>query len=188
MADWPPAKNASFFVVFPFYDSSGCLVKGASAPAACVMDATGSGSMTTSTCTVTELSASAGVYRLRLTATEMNADIVAWKATTTTASARDAADAANLEDYRANAYGWPFAHNYAAAIDEREADDFAAAGFIVAQHEPSGQVYAGIDGGGYDFLEAHWSRVYLRVRLYGTYALECIYVPTRDGSRRVVRA
>lgn len=91
MADWPPAKNASFFVVFPFYDSSGCLVKGASAPAACVMDAAGSGSMTTSTCTVTELSASAGMYRLRLTATEMNADIVAWKATTTTASARDAA-------------------------------------------------------------------------------------------------
>lgn len=98
-----------------------------------------------------------------------------------------AAEAANLEDYRANACGWPFAWNTAAAIDERDADEFAAAGFVVATHEPSGQVYAGIDGGGYDFLEAHWSRVFLAFRLCGTYAPPCIYVPTADGLRRVVR-
>ena len=110
-------------------------------------------------------------------------------------SARAAAEAANVEDYRTNAYGWPFAHNYAAAIDERDADDFDAAGFVVARHEPSGQVYAGIDGGGYDFIEAHWSRVYLRfmlpaVRGVGVFRTEGpmhIYVPTRDGLRRVVR-
>lgn len=98
-----------------------------------------------------------------------------------------AAEAANLEDYRANACGWPFAWHTAAAIDERDADEFAAAGFVVATHEPSGQVYAGIDGGGYDFLEAHWSRVFLAFRLCGTYAPPCIYVPTADGLRRVVR-
>jgi hypothetical protein len=98
-----------------------------------------------------------------------------------------AAEGANIEDYRANANGWPFAWNTAAAIDKRDADDFAAAGFVVATHEPSGQTYAGIDGGGYDFLEAHWSRLYLACLLFGKYAPACIYVPTADGLRRVVR-
>lgn len=90
MADWPPLKAASIFVVFPIYDGSGCLVKGGGGLAACVCDATGSGSMTAATCTVTELSASAGVYRLRLTASEMTTDVLAWKVSSTTASARDA--------------------------------------------------------------------------------------------------
>jgi hypothetical protein len=100
-------------------------------------------------------------------------------------SARNAAEQANVEDYQQNACGWPFAHNYAAQIDEREGEDFAVAGFVVARHEPSGQVYAGIDAGGFDFLQAFWAPLYLRVLLHGRYA---IYVPTDAGLRRVVRA
>lgn len=96
-------------------------------------------------------------------------------------SANDAAEAANIEDYRRNACGWPFAHNYAAEIRESEADDFAACGFVVARHEPSGNVYAGIDGGGYSFTDAHWVPLYLR-----RHAVD--YVPTEKGLRRLVKA
>jgi hypothetical protein len=103
-------------------------------------------------------------------------------------SATEACAAANVEDYRTNANGWPFAQNYAAAIDERDADDFAACGFVVATHEPSGQVYAGIDGGGYSTLDAHWCPLYLRFHLHGQYAPAHIYAPTKDGLRRVVKA
>ena len=74
--------------------------------------------------------------------------------------ATSAAEAANLRDYEKNAHGWPFAHNYAAKIDEREAERFAAAGFVVARYR-GGDLYAGIDGGGYDFTEAHWLPVFL---------------------------
>ena len=113
-------------------------------------------------------------------------------------SADAAAEAANVEAYKEGAAGWPFAQNYAAAIDIRDADDFSAAGFVVAEHTPSGQVYAGIDGGGYDLLEAHWCPLFLRMRLhdrhYGAgvfagviHAPPCIYVPTPDGIRRVIR-
>ncbi len=74
--------------------------------------------------------------------------------------------------------------------------DFAAAGFVVATHDPSGQVYAGIDGGGYSFLDAHWAPLYLRMMLPRArpglggfeYGAAHIYVPTRDGLRRVVRS
>ena len=96
-------------------------------------------------------------------------------------SANDAAEAANIEDYRRNACGWPFAHNYAAEISEYQADDFVACGFVVARHEPSGNVYAGIDGGGYSFIDAHWVPLYLR-RHAGD------YVPTEKGLRRLVKA
>jgi hypothetical protein len=96
--------------------------------------------------------------------------------------ARRAAEGANLEDYRDNAHGWPFAHNYAAEIEEWEAEDFAAAGFVVARHEPSGKVYAGIDGGGYSFLDAHWAPLLLRRMAKGGG-----YVRTSKGLRRVVK-
>jgi hypothetical protein len=95
--------------------------------------------------------------------------------------ARRAAEGANLEDYRDNAAGWPFAHNYAAEVEEWEAEDFAAAGFVVARHEPSGNVYAGIDGGGYSFLDAHWAPLFLRRMARGG-----AYVRTAKGLRRVV--
>lgn len=102
--------------------------------------------------------------------------------------AQAAADAANLEDYRSNCADWPFAWNTAPKIDRMYIADFAAAGFVVVEHKPSGDIYAGIDGGGYDFLESHWSRAYLRRFLHGKYAPKCIYLRTDDGLRRVVRA
>lgn len=95
--------------------------------------------------------------------------------------ATSAAEAANLRDYEENACGWPFAHNYAAKVDEYDADDFVACGFVVARHEPSGNFYAGIDGGGYSFIDAHWVPLYLR-RHAGD------YVPTEKGLRRLVKA
>lgn len=93
--------------------------------------------------------------------------------------ARAAADAANLEDYRTNACGWPFAHNYAAEIEEWEAEDFAAAGFVVARYKGD-TYYAGIDGGGYSFVDAHWAPLFLRRMAKGGG-----YVRTSKGLRRV---
>lgn len=71
--------------------------------------------------------------------------------------ATEAAQAASVEAYRESANGWPWAQNSGYPIDEREADDFHAAGFVVATHEPSGETYAGIDGGGYSMTDAHWA-------------------------------
>ena len=92
-----------------------------------------------------------------------------------------AAEAANREDYMNNACGWPFAHNYAAQIGDYQAERFARAGFVVARYR-DGQLYAGIDGGGYDFLAAHWFPAYLDAMThYGS-----AYIRTRDGVRKVV--
>ena len=91
--------------------------------------------------------------------------------------ARNSADYGNREDYRENCYGWPFAHNYATVIDERDADAFDRAGFVVAQYK-EGTVYAGIDGGGYDFTGHHWAPLFF-ARMAGG------YVRTRDGLRRI---
>lgn len=102
-------------------------------------------------------------------------------------SAQEAADAANAEDYQQNANAWPFAHNYAAEIDRMYTDDFAAAGFVVVEHTPSGKLYAGIDGGGYSFTDAHWAPAFLRYRLHGKYAPEYIYITTDAGLRKVLR-
>lgn len=102
--------------------------------------------------------------------------------------AQAAADRGNLEDYRSNCADWPFAWNTAPKIDRMYIEDFVAAGFVVVEHTPSGDVYAGIDGGGFDFLSGLWVRAYLRRFLHGDYAPECIYLRTDDGLRRVVRA
>ncbi len=53
----------------------------------------------------------------------------------------------------------------------------------MARHEPSGQLYAGIDGGGYSFLSAQWGPLYLRFTPQNP-----VYVPTANGLRRVVRS
>lgn len=75
--------------------------------------------------------------------------------------ADEAAAAMNREDYRNNANGWPFAHNYAAPIRQYDVADFAAAGFVVATYKGD-TLYAGVDGGGYSFMDAHWIPLYLR--------------------------
>lgn len=94
-------------------------------------------------------------------------------------NARRAATEGNREDYRENACGHPFAWNYAFTIEQRrDAEDFARAGFVVAVYD-GGQAWAGIDGGGYDFIGAHWVPLYL-----GRHVGE--YVRTSQGLRRVV--
>lgn len=95
--------------------------------------------------------------------------------------ATSAAEAANLRDYEESACGWPFAHNYAAKINEYDAERFAAAGFVVARYR-GGELYAGIDGGGYDFTEAHWLPVFLAAQV----AHGRGYVRTSGGVRVVV--
>ena len=96
-------------------------------------------------------------------------------------SATEAAQAGNVEDYRTNANGWPWAQTSGYPIDKREADDFDAAGFVVATHEPSGQTYAGIDGGNYSMLDAHWAPLYA-ARMAGRYGSP---VRTAAGLRRL---
>jgi len=88
MADWPPKKNAAFIVTFPIYDADGDLVT-----AAATLDSEVSkdgGTFTDCTNEAGELATSSGMYTLSLTATEMNADIVAVITKTGTAGAKTA--------------------------------------------------------------------------------------------------
>jgi hypothetical protein len=93
--------------------------------------------------------------------------------------AREACAAANVEDYRTNAAGWPWANNTGWKIDERDVEDFDAAGFVVARFD-GGDLWAGVDGGGYSFTDAHWAPLYLRRA-----AANGWYVRTDAGLRRV---
>lgn len=88
MADFPPLKNASFLAVFPIYDGSGCLVAAGGGLAACVSKDGGAMAATACGSAMAEVNANAGVYKLTLLADEMNADVVAFKAVSTSASAR----------------------------------------------------------------------------------------------------
>src|SRR3990167_5713102 len=88
MADWPPKKNATFTVTFPIYDNDGDLVTAAAA-----LDSEVSkdgGTFTDCTNEAGEIATSSGLYTLALTATEMNADIVATITKTTTTNAKTA--------------------------------------------------------------------------------------------------
>ena len=86
--DTPPLKGASLQVGWPLYDGSGCLVTGGAGLAACISK--DFGAFAVSTCVPSELNTGAGVYSLKITSTEMNADVVIWKAISTSASARPA--------------------------------------------------------------------------------------------------
>src|SRR3990172_6144571 len=91
MADWPPKKNATFTVTFHIYDNDGDLVTAAAA-----LDSEVSkdgGTFTDCTNEAAEIATSSGLYTLSLTATEMNADIVA---TITKTSTTDAKTAVNV--------------------------------------------------------------------------------------------
>lgn len=88
MSDWPPKKNAAFTVTFPIYDADGDLVT-----AAATLDSEVSkdgGTFTDCTNEASEIATSSGIYTLALTATEMNADIVATITKTGTAGAKTA--------------------------------------------------------------------------------------------------
>src|SRR3989337_2232127 len=90
MADWPVKKNAAFTVTFPIYDNDGDLVSSAASLDAEVdKDA---GGFIDATNEATEVGAS-GIYKLLLTSTEANADIVT---TITKATTTDAKTAVNV--------------------------------------------------------------------------------------------
>jgi len=88
VSDWPPKKNAAFTVTFPIYDNDGDLVTAAAA-----LDSEVSkdgGTFTDGTNEAAEIATSSGLYTLALTATEMDADIVATITKTTTTDAKTA--------------------------------------------------------------------------------------------------
>jgi len=90
MADWPVKKNAAFTVTFPIYDNDGDLVSSAAALDSEIdKDA---GGFIDATNEATEVGAS-GIYKLLLTSTEANADIVT---TITKTSTTDAKTAVNV--------------------------------------------------------------------------------------------
>jgi len=85
MAGFPPKKNIEFLLIFPLVDNDGDLVSGAtgldseiSKDGNAFIDCTNE---------ATEIGSS-GIYKLTLTATEMNADVVAVITKTTTADAK----------------------------------------------------------------------------------------------------
>ena len=87
MPDWPPLKNASFLAVFSLYDGSGCLVAGATISASVSTDGA---SFAAAASAASELNDGAGIYKIGFSAAEMNGDVIAWKATADSASARPA--------------------------------------------------------------------------------------------------
>lgn len=90
MAGVPAKKNAAFTLVFPIYDADGDLVTGAanldserSLDGANFADCTNEAS---------EIGVASGMYKLVLTAAEMNADVIATITKTSTADAKTAAN------------------------------------------------------------------------------------------------
>lgn len=99
--------------------------------------------------------------------------------------AEEAAERANRERYRENALAWPWAWNtcWDASDDARWEEglaDWPAAGFVLAEYEPSGILYAGVDGCGYSFSDAHIVPLYLLRAARGHWTVE-----TNAGPRRV---
>jgi hypothetical protein len=89
MADWPAKKNAAFTVTFPIYDADGDLVS-AAASLDSEVSKDGGTFADVSPGEATEIATSSGIYTLALSATEMNADIVATITKTVTAGAKTA--------------------------------------------------------------------------------------------------
>lgn len=88
MAGWPAKKNAAFNMQFPIFDADGDLVSGAAG-----LDSEVSkdgGTFTDCTNEAVEIATASGMYRLVLTATEMDADEVAVITKTTTTGAKTA--------------------------------------------------------------------------------------------------
>lgn len=85
---WPPKKNAEFMLVFPIFDADGDLVTSAAGLDSEISKDGG----TFADCDneATEIATSSGVYKLTLTATEMNADIVVVITKTSTEGAKTA--------------------------------------------------------------------------------------------------
>ena len=88
MADWPAKKNAAFTVTFPIYDADGDLVTGAADLDSEISE--DGGTFTDCTNEATELATASGVYKLLLTADEMNCDIACTITKTSTTGAKTA--------------------------------------------------------------------------------------------------
>jgi hypothetical protein len=125
MADWPPLKGASLQIVTPLYDGSGSLVAAVGGLSACVSK--DAGAFAAATCTVTEINANAGIYAMKLSATEMDADVVVYKIVSTSASARPSigvlytAASRQLKDL-----AWPATAGRSLAVDANGATDVRA--------------------------------------------------------------
>lgn len=94
----------------------------------------------------------------------------------------EAQDHANdLESESEHRYGFPFAQNIGSLIEhEAWVDDLQACGFEVYRYDGD-QIIAGIDGGGYSFMGAHFAPLYARL------AARCEWlVETKDGPRLIV--
>lgn len=91
----------------------------------------------------------------------------------------DEVDRRNAEHTLENLNGFPFAQSYGYEIESFEIEQFAAAGFLVYRYDGD-RLIAGIDGGGYSFLGAHWAPLYWAKALAGEWVVD-----TDTGPRRV---
>lgn len=78
-------------------------------------------------------------------------------------------------------HGFPFAWNTGWIVEhESWIDDLRACGFIVYRYNGD-EIIAGIDGGGYSFMGAHFAPFYARLAARFDWLVE-----TKDGPRRIV--
>lgn len=85
----------------------------------------------------------------------------------------------NSEDDE-NRHGFPFACNTGFVVEnERWIDDLRACGFLVYRYDGD-KLIAGIDGGGYSFMGAHFAPFYARLAARNGWLVE-----TKDGPRRM---
>lgn len=85
----------------------------------------------------------------------------------------------NSEDDE-NRHGFPFAWNTGFVVEnESWIDDLRACGFLVYRYDGD-QIIAGIDGGGYSFMGAHFAPFYARLAAKHGWLVE-----TKNGPRRM---
>lgn len=85
----------------------------------------------------------------------------------------------NNED-KENLHGFPFAWNIGWIVDHKSwIDDLRACGFLVYRFDGD-KLIAGIDGGGYSFMGAHFAPFYARLAARNEWLVE-----TKDGPRLI---
>ena len=113
--DFPPLRAASFQAGFPIWDGSGCLVTGAT-PSACVSK--DFAAFAVAACDCVEINTGAGIYTLPFSATEMTANVVMWKVTADSASARPSAGVVHTAASRQlKDLAWPATAGRSLAVD-----------------------------------------------------------------------
>jgi hypothetical protein len=91
--------------------------------------------------------------------------------------AREIAD--NLEDeWQAHFHGFPFAWNTGWVLEGKHwVKELSAAGFLVYDYD--GTIIAGIDGGGYSFMDAHFKPLYAALAARNGWLVETVNGPRR---------